>query len=69
MRIADTRHSADAVLLLREVERLRVLEVKATQLARLVLDESGGLSTMQAIATGVLSTSEGRLSGGGRFKL
>lgn len=43
MRIADTRHSADAVLLLREVERLRVLEVKATQLARRVAQGAAAL--------------------------
>lgn len=61
--IGTRRHSDDARLLLREIERLRVLEIHALELVDKI--EAGQVtSDLMLFGNGIRSISEGRLPSG-----
>ncbi len=65
-RIAAKHASPDAVLLLREIERLRAVESYARQLIEMAQEMPG--DTPKLLASGLAAALEGRLPGGGRFR-
>lgn len=65
-RIAGKHTPPDAVLLLREIKRLRAVENYARQLNEMAQGMPG--DTTKIIAQGLTAALEGRLPGGGRLK-